>query len=240
MIKSQLISSLKSEKFPDKIVCAFVKVPREKFLPKNLNHFAYEDTALPLEKGATISQPYTIAFMLKLLKLKPKQKVLEIGSGCGYVLALLEEITLGEIYGVEIIKSLAEKSKQILKELNYPAPFSSLRTLQRRSRFQNNYLGKDIKQKGHIEVFAKNGSNGLLSKAPFDRILISAEAPSIPEHLYSQLKENGILVTPYRNSILQITKNKDNIKIKEFSGFVFVPLITNVQQPISLKTKQPP
>ena len=134
MNKSQLINSLK-QNFPNKIVEAFAKVPREKFLPKNLNHLAYEDTALPLEKGATISQPYTIAFMLNLLKLKPKQKIqsipitvsdalseslsiqspdyltlssglsiLEIGSGCGYVLALVEEITLGEIYGGNKIK----------------------------------------------------------------------------------------------------------------------------------------
>src|SRR3989338_4865976 len=161
MIKSQLISSLKSEKFPDKIVCAFVKVPRENFITENLKPFAYEDTALPLEKGATISQPYTIAFMLKLLKLKPKQKVLEIGSGCGYVLALLEEITLGEIYGVEIIKSLAEKSRQNLKSLNC-LPASPPTTPLHRFGFQHNYgrEGAGVK-KSCIKVFVKDGSNGL-------------------------------------------------------------------------------
>lgn len=196
MNKKELIESLRAQGFSEKIMKAFEKVPREKFIPENLKEYAYEDEALPLEEGATISQPYTIAFMLNLLELKKKEKILEIGSGSGYVLALLAEITEGKIYGIEISKNLSEKSKKILKELNF----------------------------NNVEVFNKSGFEGLKEKSPFDRVLISAAAEKIPEHLFFQLKENGILVTPVGNSIFQIKKTDGKIRIKEFPGFVFVPL----------------
>ncbi len=194
MNKKQLISSLKSQGFHNKIISAFKKTPREKFIPKKLKPFAYEDTALPISHEATISQPYTIAFMLSLLELKKHQKVLEIGSGSGYVLALINKITKGETYGIEIIKSLAIKSSKILK---------------------NNKK---------IIIINKNGKNGLKEKAPFDRILISASAESTPIHLVNQLKENGIIVASVKNSIVKIKKEKNKITEQEFQGFVFVPL----------------
>src|SRR3989344_5781941 len=93
MNKSQLINSLKQEGFSKEILNAFDKVPRENFIPDEIREEAYEDIALALENGATISQPYTIAFMLQLLDVKPNQKILEIGSGCGYVLALISELS---------------------------------------------------------------------------------------------------------------------------------------------------
>jgi protein-L-isoaspartate(D-aspartate) O-methyltransferase len=196
MNKLRLLSSLKTNGFSEKIVSAFTKVPRENFLPENYKSFAYEDTAPPLEKGATISQPYTIAFMLNLLELKPNLRILEIGSGCGYVLALMAETSpKSEIYGIEIIKSLADKSKQYLKN------------------YQN------------INIICKNGFNGLKEKSPFDRILISASANNLPEHLYPQLNDNGFIVVPVKDSIFQIKKQNNKISIKGFPGFVFVPLI---------------
>ncbi len=195
MDKIQLLSSLKSKGFPEKIIEAFARVKREKFLPENLKSHAYEDVALPLEKGATISQPYTIAFMLNLLELKEKQRILEIGSGCGYVLALMSEISpKSEIYGLEILRSLAKKSKKYLRDHS------------------------------NIKVICKNGFKGLPQKAPFDRILISASADKLPDHLYSQLNESGILVSPVNESIFQIKKHNNSIKVREFPGFVFVPL----------------
>src|SRR3989344_2033114 len=112
--KASLLENLKSRGFSSKILRAFGKVRREDFLLEGLENFAYCDSALPIGVGATISQPYTIAFMLNLLELKTWQKILEIGSGSGYVLALLSEITDGKIYGVEINKSLAVKSKMVL------------------------------------------------------------------------------------------------------------------------------
>ena len=195
MNKNHLLVSLKSNSFSEKIVRAFEKVPREKFISNIYKSLAYEDIALPLEKRATISQPYTIAFMLNLLELKPKQKILEIGSGSGYVLALMAEISpKNEIHGIEIIKSLAAKSRGYLK--GYP----------------------------NIKVISKNGFNGIPNQAPFDRILISASTDKLPEHLYNQLSSKGILVAPVNNSIFQVKKQNNKLKVKEFPGFVFVPL----------------
>lgn len=196
MMKKELLEKLNKHGFSLEILRAFSKVKREDFVPLDSKQSAYEDIALPLEKGATISQPYTIAFMLNLLELKRGQKILEIGSGCGYVLALLSEITSGNIYGVEIIKSLAEKSKRYLKEY------------------------------GKIKIYVDDGSLGLKMNAPFDRILISASASKMPEDLYGHLNPKGIMVVPVKNSIWQIKKKNGKIIRKEFPGFVFVPLIS--------------
>src|SRR3989338_4258532 len=105
MNKKELLYYLSSIGFSKKIINAFEKVKRENFVPENLKDLSYEDTALSLQEGATISQPSTIAFMLDLLNLEGKEKVLEIGSGSGYVLALLSHLTKGKIYGVEDRKS---------------------------------------------------------------------------------------------------------------------------------------
>ena len=194
--KQELLENLKANGFSESIIKAFEKIKREDFILPQYKSLAYEDIALPLEGGATISQPYTIAFMLSLLELKRGQKILEIGSGSGYVLALISEIILdGEIYGLEIIKSLAEKSKNLLKK------------------------DKSIK------IINQDGSNGLSEHAPFDRILVSASAEELPLNLYAQLKNNGILVAPIKESIFQIKEQNSKIKLKEFPGFVFVPLI---------------
>ncbi len=200
MNKEELIRSLKQQGFSERIVKAFEKVRREKFIPKISKTMAYEDTALPIGKGQTISQPYTIAFMLSLLKLEPesknKQKLLEVGSGSGYVLALLDEILdNAELYGIERVEELAERSRE------------------------------ELKNKFNIEVIHGDGSKGLPDKAPFDRIIVSASADEIPSKLVRQLKIGGILVVPVRNSILQIQRFTNENKIQEFSGFRFVPLI---------------
>ena len=194
MNKSQLIQSLKLYNFPRRVIEAFEKVEREKFIPEKYKLCAYEDIPLPIGNKATISQPYTIAFMLNLLELKKGQKILEIGSGSGYVLALLAEITKGKIFGVEIIKELAENSKNTLK--NYK----------------------------NIKVINKSGKNGLIEHALYDRILISATAQAVPNNLTTQLKKEGILVAPVKNSIIKIKKSNNKITTKEFPGFAFVPL----------------
>lgn len=196
MEKGQLIKVLEAECHSKEIIKAFAKVSREKFISENLKKYAYENIALSLDKGSTISQPSTIAFMLSLLELKksPKQKILEIGSGGGYVLALLSEINNGEIYGVEINKSLAEKSKKIL------------------SVYKN------------IKIFGMSGANGLPQYAPYDRIIVSATFSEIPNSLTKQLRRNGILVAPVNESIIKIKKTKGKINVREFPGFVFVPM----------------
>ena len=194
MNKKELIMLLQGRGFPDKIVKAFKKVNREAFVPSNLQEYAYDDIALPLKRGSTISQPSTIAFMLDLLELEGKEKVLEIGSGSGYVLALLSQLTKEQIYGIEIIKELADESKKILKKYK------------------------------NISVFNKDGSKGLSSKAPYDRIIVSASFKEIPTQLYPQLKDNSILVAPVKGSIYQIKKENGEITKREFPGFVFVPI----------------
>jgi protein-L-isoaspartate(D-aspartate) O-methyltransferase len=199
MDKGALLNSLKKQGFSDEIISAFEKVKRETFVPNNLIGYSYDDVSLPVEQGSTLSQPSTIALMLKLLEPKQNQKILEIGSGSGYVLALISEIIKnGEIYGIEINKNLAIKSKSLLS---------------------NN---------SNIDIFSKSGEIGLSDFAPYDRIIVSASCPDmrIPFNLLEQLSDNGILVVPVKQSLFQIKKLDGKTEIKEFPGFSFVDLKT--------------
>lgn len=196
MKKDELLESLKKKGFSENIVSAFASVKREDFVPEHLIGYAYEDIALPVMDGSTLSQPSTVAFMLSLLDVKDGEKILEIGSGSGYALALLAEIDKsGKVYGVEIIKDLAVKSRKYLEG------------------------------KSNVEVVIRDGSKGLEEFSPYDKILISASCPKMPMHLLSQLKENGVIVAAVKNSIFQIKKTDKGIIEKEFPGFAFVPLI---------------
>lgn len=200
--KQILLQSLKQKKFSKEILEAFSEVERKDFIPKDLRARAYEDIALPIGKNQTISQPYTISVMLSLAELKKGEKVLEIGSGCGYVLALLSRIvgSKGKVFGIEIIKELFELSKKNLRKYN------------------------------NIEVYNRNGFFGLKEKSGFDKILISAAIEKIPKSLIEQLKNNGIIVSPigdgYGQSIISFKKTKNKLKIKkQVPGFIFVPFV---------------
>ncbi len=205
MNKQQLLKSLKEQGFSKKILKAFSEVEREDFVPARLKRASYEDTALPIGKGQTISQPYTIAMMLSLLDLRKGKRVLEAGSGSGYVLALISKIVgeKGMVSGLEIISDLVVRSKESLKSYS------------------------------NVKVYNRNASSGLPKKAPFDRILISAATEKIPRALLSQLKEGGILVAPLgtpglEQSLVAIKKTEKGAKkIKEIPGFVFVPFVAN-------------
>ena len=199
--KQSLLENLKRQGFSKPILEAFIKVKREDFILKDMKKLAYEDIALSIGNGQTISQPYTIATMFSLLELKKGQKVLEVGSGCGYALALISKIVgqNGNVFGIERIKELAKKSKLNLKEYK------------------------------NIEIYNQNGFYGLKEKAPFSRILISAGYPKIPKPLIRQLKDKGIIVAPignrYEQSLIVYEKIKGKLEIKkEIPGFVFVPL----------------
>ncbi len=196
MEKIDLIELLKKKGFKDNIINAFEKVERADFVPEEYQKYAYVDGPLPLGKGSTISQPQTIAHMLDWLELEPNQKILEIGSGSGYVLALIKAISPNsQIFGVEINQELVQKSQKI--------------------------LDNDIK------VINQNGLLGLLSQAPFDRILVSAAFDEKPMHLIDQLKEGGILVTPVKNTVFKFRKNNDSVAETSCYGFAFVAMQGN-------------
>lgn len=134
--------------------------------------------------------------MLDLLNLKDSQKILEVGSGSSYVLALINQISKdSKIYGLEIVQNLANSSKERLSKNT------------------------------NIKITQADGNLGLKQNAPFDRILVSASAREIPQKLIRQLADNGIMVCVIRNSIFKIRKEKGQIKQEEFPGFVFVPLV---------------
>ena len=118
MNKTQLLQYLKRRGFSKEILYAFSEVKRENFVPSELGYRAYDNNPLPIGEGQTISQPYTIGMMLSLLDLKKGQKILEVGSGCGYVLALISKITKEKVFGIETIKELVEKSRKNLKGYN--------------------------------------------------------------------------------------------------------------------------
>lgn len=190
-----LCHNLSKKGFSKKIVDAFKLVKREDFVDVTNKAHAYEDIAIPVGKHASVSQPTTLAFVLELLELTKKIKVLEIGSGTGYALALISKLSSdAELFGVEINTKLAKESSERLA------------------------------LEGNIIIFARDGKKGLPEQGPYDRILISAECEKEPVHLLPQLAEGGILVFALRNSLWQLKKTKTSIIEREFPGFWFVPL----------------
>ncbi len=201
MNKKQLLEELKNQGITDKkVLNSIKKIKRELFVPKKYKDQAYENHPLPIKKNQTISQPYTVAFMLQALDLKKQDKVLEIGTGSGYNSALIQEITKTTVYTTEIIKDLVTFAKDNLKKAK-------------------------IKK---VKVFHYDGSKGLEKYKPYDKIIITAACPELPKNLIKQLKDKGILVAPigsrYSQNMYKITKNKDKIKIENLGNFIFVPL----------------
>ncbi|MFH1587702.1 MAG: protein-L-isoaspartate(D-aspartate) O-methyltransferase [Candidatus Diapherotrites archaeon] len=202
----QLIEFMKSKQAVKsrEVEAAFLKVKRELFFNQKMLEHAYQDDAFPIVKGQTISQPSTIAIMLEMLDVKKGMKILEVGSGSGYVVALLSEL-VGEdgfVYGIEMEKELIESS------------------------------GENLTAQGSLnnELIQGDGSKGLPDKAPFDRILISAGAPFIPKPLFDQLKEKGIIVAPVGDQWTQVMEKMTKFRgkpVKNYlshSYFAFVPL----------------
>jgi protein-L-isoaspartate(D-aspartate) O-methyltransferase len=198
--KKQLISGLKGKGINnEKLLDALYKVPREKFIPQALRKYAYEDNALPIECSQTISQPFTVAYMTQVLKIEEGNKVLEIGTGSGYQAAILCELG-AEVYSVERIDKLYTNAKQLLGELGY-----------------------------NVNLKLDDGSLGWEEFAPYDRIIVTAGAPEVPEHLMSQLTTGGIIVIPVgskENQRLFVgTRTDEEVILKKYDYFRFVPLI---------------
>jgi len=205
-LRKKLVEHLRLKGISNETVLqAMEKIPRHLFLDLAFLEFAYQDKPFPIGSGQTISQPYTVAFQTQLLDPKPREKVLEIGTGSGYQACVLAEMG-AKVYSVERQKKLFEKAKAFLPELGY-----------------------------QIRLFYGDGYKGLPPFAPFDKILITAGAPFIPEALIQQLKPGGRLVVPVGNSNHQemtlVTKLPDGTsEIKEFGGFLFVPMLENKAQ----------
>ncbi len=200
MNKQELIQILKEEGITDqKVLEAIQKVPRHLFVPKQHQDQAYVNYPLPIGEGQTISQPFTVAFMLQALELKPNQKVLEIGTGSGYNAALIAELIKpkGKLYTTEIHEPLIKKAKQALKKYK------------------------------NTKIIKTDGSQGYGKGAPYDRIIATAAAKEIPQPWLDQLKDKGILIAPigqYTQVMIKITKIKNKIKKQELGDFQFVPL----------------
>jgi len=197
MVEEQLIPRGIKEK---RILDAFYKVERHKFIPEELRGSAYADFPVPIGEGQTISQPYIVALMTEYLALTGEEKVLEIGTGSGYQAAILAELAQ-EVYTIERFSNLAEKARSVFKELGYV----------------------------NVKVKVQDGTLGWQEEAPFDRIIITAASPRIPLPLSEQLKENGRLVLPLGDGFAQVLtlveKKKEKLELSQICGCVFVPLV---------------
>jgi protein-L-isoaspartate(D-aspartate) O-methyltransferase len=202
-LRNQLVSLLKEKGIVDKYVLeAINKIPRHLFLNSTFADFAYQDKAFPIGEGQTISQPYTVAFQTQLLEVKKDHKILEIGTGSGYQTAVL--FLMGaKVYSVERQNKLFKQTSLLLPKLG-------------------------IRPK-HLSF--GDGYKGLPEHAPFDSIIVTAGAPTIPQALMAQLKIGGRLVIPLGEEkqimTLLIRKNETQFEKHEFGDFKFVPLLEN-------------
>ena len=213
-----LVGALKSPA----VIEAFQKVDRKDFVPAEYADEAYDDYPLPIGHGQTISQPYTVAFMLELLLPKPGEKALDVGSGSGWTTALLAYMVgqqsrnqnakisaqggsasggksqnRGMVFGVEKVSELVKFGRANLAKYKFP----------------------------HAAIEKAGVERGVPIKAPFDKILVSAAAETLPQELIRQLKVGGVLVVPVQNSIWKINRiSETEIDEEEYPGFSFVPL----------------
>jgi protein-L-isoaspartate(D-aspartate) O-methyltransferase len=210
-LRKKLVEIVVSKGITDKnVIEAIAKIPRHWFIGHSgtasdsaLLSHAYEDKAFPIGAGQTISQPYTVAFQTELLQIKKGDKVLEIGTGSGYQTAVLLELG-AKVYTIERQKQLFDKTKAFLPAIGYNPKF-----------------------------FYGDGYKGLPIFAPFDKIIVTAGAPYLPEDLIQQLKPEGIMVIPLGEDAQIMTtfskKEDGTIVKKEYGMFRFVPLLKNKQ-----------
>ena len=206
-LRRKLINELRRKGIRDEnILAAMDAIPRHFFLDKAFEEWAYQDKAFPIGNEQTISQPYTVAYQTDLLEVKKRDKIMEIGTGSGYQAALLAALGT-RVYTIERQEALHKKAKALLSKLGF----------------------------GHIRFYFKDGYKGLPEFAPFDKILITAGASTVPETLKHQLKIGGILVVPVGDSDVQRMYKVTRVSETEFleeklDNFRFVPFLKGVRK----------
>ena len=200
-LRKKLIDTIREKGIRDESVLdAMNKVPRHLFMDSSFINFSYTDKAFPISAGQTISQPYTVAFQSELLQVKQHHKVLEVGTGSGYQAAVLLELG-ARVFTIERQRELFLSAQNTLNPLGYKPKF-----------------------------FFGDGYEGLPSFAPFDRIIVTAGAPEVPEKLKEQLAIGGIMVIPvgdkFGQKMVRVIRNdEDNYQESEHGYFSFVPLL---------------
>lgn len=182
-----------------KVLRAMENTPRHLFVPEAQQPEAYADRPLPIGEGQTISQPYIVALMTELLKLKGDEKVLEIGTGSGYQAAILAQLA-DSVYSVELIPELAEKASLLLNQLGY----------------------------SNVKTKCGDGYHGWAEHAPFDCIIVTAAPPEIPEKLIEQLTPGGKLVLPvgkFYQELIVVSKSGKGIRKERIIPVRFVPMV---------------
>lgn len=183
-----------------RVLAAMNTIPRHLFVPEKIQSQAYEDSAQPIGLGQTISQPYIVALMSEAARVSPQDKVLEIGTATGYQAAIMSQLAK-EVYTIEIVAPLALSAQKRLASFGY----------------------------NNVHVKIGDGNLGWQDHAPFDVILVTAQASEIPKPLLTQLNENGRLIMPVgdpeHQNLLRITKKEGSFKVDNLGGVRFVPLI---------------
>lgn len=202
MVKEQLLArGIKDER----VLAAFGRVERERFVPPDFITESYCDFPLSIGEGQTISQPYIAALMTECLKLKGNEKVLEIGTGSGYQTAILAELAR-QVYSIERLPQLAKKAQELLKELGY----------------------------SNVKTKSGDGADGWPQEAPFERIIISAAAIHIPLALEEELKEGGRLILPLGDNLSQVLtlveKKEGRLESSDICSCLFVPLVSREER----------
>ncbi|MAM93667.1 MAG: protein-L-isoaspartate O-methyltransferase [Parvibaculum sp.] len=205
--KIELIMGLRRQGIRDnRVLSALERVPREKFISGSFRKQAYEDHALPIECGQTISQPYIVAYMTEQLRVGERMKVLEVGTGSGYQAAVLARLCR-RVYTIERYRTLLNDALKRFDDL----------------RIHN------------ITAKVGDGGKGWPEQAPFDRIIVTAAAPAVPQSLVDQLKEGGLMIVPVAISgnrgeqkLVRIERTGDGVKREDLLSVRFVPLVEGV------------